>query len=201
MSRMKTISSFGQAEIAQAEIAQSRPEAITRLQLGVIAAGYVTVLLVAAVLLFMRHLQYVRYATDVDASGGMWAFGDLLLELFIAGLFLVPTLLLAFFIRKSETAYTRYAHALLVVAFTAPVSIAAFFVPAISQSGSGWLAWLGWLCLGRVSTSPVFLGGVVISRFLARFKRAKRLIMYGLLVEVGTYALVLAAVMLPWFRR
>lgn len=192
---MKTTSSLGQAEIAQ-----SRPEAITRLQLGVVAAGYVIVLLVSAVLLFMRHLQYVSYATDVDASGGMWAFGDLLLELFIAGLFLVPTLLLAFFIRKSETAYTRYAQALFVVAFTAPISIAAFFVPAINQSGSGLLGWLGWLCLGRVSTSPVFLGGVVISRLLARFKRAKRLIMYGLLVEVGTYALVLAAVMLPFKR-
>lgn len=201
MSRMKIAPLAEQAEILQTEIAQPKSEAITRLQLGIVAAGYVAVFLVAAALLFARHLQYVRYATDVDASGGMWAFGDLLLELFIAGLFLVPTLLLAFFIRKSETAYTRYSQALLAIAFTAPISIAAFFIPAISQSSSGLLGCLGWLCLGRVSTSPVFLGGVVISRFLARFKRAKRLILYGLLIEVGTYALVLASVMLPWFRK
>jgi hypothetical protein len=130
----------------------------------------------------------------------MWAFGDLMLELFVAGLFLVPTLLLAFFIRKSEAAFTRYAQALLVVAFTAPVCITGFFVPAISQSDSGFLGMLGWFCLGRVSASPVFFMGLVCSRMLARFKRAKRLIMYGVLIEVGTFVLLLAGVMVPGHR-
>jgi hypothetical protein len=149
----------------------------------------------------MRHLQYVKYASEVDASGGMWAFGDLMLELFIAGLFSIPTLLLAFFIRNSETAYTKYAQVLLGIAFTAPISIGAMAIPAVGQSGTGFLGCLGWLCLGRVSASPVFLAGVVCSRLLTRFKRAKRLIIYGLLVELGTYALLLAAVLLPWPKR
>jgi hypothetical protein len=174
---------------------------MTRVQLSVVAFGYAAVLLVSAALVFMRYLQYVKYASEADASGGMWAFGDWMLELFIAGLFLAPTLLLAFFIRKSETAYVRYSQTLLGIALTAPISIAAFFIPAIAQSGSGFLGAIGWLCLGRVSTSPVFFAGLVLSRILARFKRAKRLIMYGLLIEVGTYVLLLASVLLPWHRR
>jgi len=180
--------------------ARTVPAPLTRVQRNVVVVGYAAVLLASAALVFARHLQYVIHGNDVDASGGMWAFGDLLLELFIAGLLLVPTLLLAFFIRNSEPAFTRYSQTLLGIALTAPLCIAAFFVPAISQNGSGFLGGLGWFCLGRISASPVFLVGLIASRLLARFRRAKRLIVYGVLAEVGTYALLLAAVMVPWLR-
>jgi|SRR5579884_1804684 len=184
----------------QAAPAQIGPAQITRIQVWVVMVGYAAAVLLSAALLLWRHLQYVMHANDVDASGGMWAFGDLLLELFIAGLFLIPTLLLAFFIRKSERAYTTYSQALLGIALTAPVCIGGFFIPAISQSGSGFLAMLGWFCLGRVSASPVFFVGLIASRLLARFRRTKRLINYGLLIEAGTYVVVLAAVLLPWHK-
>jgi len=179
--------------------AQGAPT-LTRLQLAIVAIGYAAVLLASAALVLMRHLQYVIHANDVDASSGMWAFGDLLLELFIAALFLIPTLLLAFFIRNSETAYTKYSQILLGIAFGTPVCLSTFFIPAIAQSewGVGWA--VGWFCEGWVSAAPVFLVGLVCSRLLARFKRAKRLILYGLLIEIGTYALLLAAVVLPWHR-
>lgn len=173
---------------------------LSRLQLRVVLLGYVAVLLLSAALVFWRYLQYVMYASEVDASGGMWAFGDLMLELFIAGLFLIPTLLLAFFARKSETASIKYSQALVGIAVTAPISIGAFFIPAIAQADSGLLWAFGWLCEGRVSVSPVFLAGLIASRLLVRFKRAKRLIVYGLLIEVGTYAVLLATVILPWHR-
>ena|SRR5258708_22235159 len=52
-----------------------------RVQLGVVAAGYMAVVLVAAALLFMRHMQYVNNPADAVASGGMWAGGDLILGL------------------------------------------------------------------------------------------------------------------------
>jgi hypothetical protein len=177
-------------------LVETPPVHVSRVQLGVVAVGYVAVLLASALLLFWRHLQYMR-ASDVDASGGMWAFGDLLLELFIAGLFLIPTLLLAFFLRKSERAYTRYSQVLLGFAITAPLCIGTLFIPAVGQSDS----FLGWFCLGRISASPVFLVGLILSRLLARFRRAKRLIMYGILAEVGTYALILGAVLLPWPKK
>ncbi|HKW18573.1 MAG TPA: hypothetical protein VJO35_13785 [Terriglobales bacterium] len=170
------------------------------MQLGIVAIGYGGVLLLSALLVFWRHLQYVMHANDVDASSGMWAFGDLMLELFIAGLFLIPTLLLAFFLRNSETAYTRYSWTMLGIALTAPICTGAFFIPAIAQSGSGVFWMIGWLCEGRASASPVIFVGLVCSRLLARFKPAKRLIVYGLLIEVGTYVLLVAAVILPWHK-
>lgn len=179
---------------------QTRPAEISRLQLGIVAVGYAGVIVLSAALVFWRHLQYVMHANDVDASGGMWAFGDLMLEMFIAGLFLIPTLLLAFFIRNSETASIRYSQTLLGIAITAPICIGGFFIPAIAQSGSGFLGMLGWFCGGRVSASPVFLLGLICSRLLARFKRAKRLIVYGVLIEVSTYVLLIATIVLPWHR-
>lgn len=182
---------------AQTELAQIKPAQISRVQLSVVAAGYVVVLLVAVALVYARHLQYLIHRGDVDASGGMWAFGDLMLELFIAGLLLIPTLLLAFFIRNFEAAYTRYSQILLGVAVTAPMCIGTLFIPVVGQGNS----FFGWFCLGRISASPIFLLGLVFSWLLARFKRAKRLIMYGLLVELSTYALLLAAVLLPWPKR
>ena len=90
-----------------------------RVQLGVVAAGYVAVLLVSAVLVHARHMLYVNHPADVAAAGGMYAAGDWMLELFIGGLFLIPTFLLVLVIRKSETAYTRYSQALLGVSLTA----------------------------------------------------------------------------------
>ena len=200
MPRMEELSSSAQTGPAQTRLVQAEPGQMSRLQLSVVAAGYVAVFLVAVALACMRYLQYASHRADADASGGMWAFGDWMLELFIAGLFLVPTLLLAFFIRKSEAAYTRYSQILFGIALTAPICIGAFFIPAVSQSGSGLLGWLGWFCMGRVSASPIFLVGLVCSRILARFKRAKRLIIYGLLVELSTYVLLLAALLLPWHR-
>ena len=180
--------------------AQTTPRQLSRVQVGIVLSGYAAVLLLSATLVFWRHLQYVMHANDVDASGGMWAFGDLLLGLFIAGLFLVPTLLLAFFIRNSEPAFTRYSQAFLVFSVTAPISIGAMAVPAIGQSGSGVLGMLGWLSLGRVSASPVVVTGLVCSLLLARFKRAKRLIVYAVLIEVGTLVLMVASVAFPWHK-
>lgn len=168
-----------------------------RVEFSVVAVGYVAVLLVSVALVYLRHLQYANHLSDVAASGGMWAFGDLMLELFVAGLFLIPTFLLAFFLRNSETAYTRYSQTLLGVALTAPICIGLLFIPAIGQGDS----FLGWVCVGRISISPVLFLGLLVSRVLARFHRAKRLVMYGLLIEASTYILLLAAVLLPWPRR
>ena len=64
-----------------------------RVQLGAVAAGYAMVFLVGAALVFERHIQYVNNPADAASYGAMYAFGDLILGLFIGGLFLVPTLL------------------------------------------------------------------------------------------------------------
>jgi hypothetical protein len=90
-----------------------------RVQLGFVAAGYAAVASSAAILIAERYLQYARHPEEVAASSGMYAFGDLLLEMFIAGALLVPTVLLVIVIRKSEPAYTAYSKVLLALSLSA----------------------------------------------------------------------------------
>jgi hypothetical protein len=159
-----------------------------RAQLGAVAAGYAMVLLVAAMLVYERHIQYVNHPADVTSYGGMYAFGDLILELFIGGLFLIPTLLLALVIRKSETAYTSYSLTLLGFSLTVPICLGVFLIPAANQGDS----FLGWFCMDRLLASPIVIAGLAVSRLLARFGRAKRLTSYALLIELVTIALLVA---------
>jgi len=169
-----------------------------RTQLGAVAAGYAIVLLVAAVLVFWRHIQYVTHPADAIEYGNMYAFGDLILGLFIGGLFLIPTLLLVLVIRKSETAYTRYSQTLLGLSLTAPICLGILLIPAVSQGNS----FLGWFCMDRLFASPIVVAGLAVSRLLARFGRAKRLTLYALLIELGTIALLVTLFLfLAWAHR
>jgi hypothetical protein len=157
-----------------------------RVQLGAVAAGYAMVFLVGAALIFERHLQYVNNPADAASYGAMYAFGDLILGLFIGGLFLIPTLLLVLVIRKSEPAYTRYSQILLGLSLTAPICMGVSLIPAVNQGNS----FLGWFCMGRLFASPIIIAGLAGSRLLARFARAKRMTSYALLIEVGTIVLL-----------
>ena len=159
-----------------------------RTQLGAVAASYAIVLLVAVVLLFLRRIQYLTHPADAISSGGMYAFGDLMLGLFIGGLFLMPTFLLVLVIRKSETAYTNYSKILLGLSLTAPASLGILLIPAVNQSNS----FPGWFCMDRLFASPIVVAGLMVSRLLARFDRAKRLTLYALLIELATIALIVA---------
>ena len=135
-----------------------------------------------------RHIQYVTHPDDANSYGAMFAFGDLLLGLFIGGLFLIPTFFLVLVIRKSELAYTRYSQVLLGLSLTAPISLGILSIPAVNQGNS----FLGWFCMDRLFASPIVIAGLVVSRLLARFGRPKRLTLYALLVEVGTIVLMAA---------
>jgi len=89
-------------------------------------------------------------------------------------------------LRKSEELYARYAKVLLGVSITAPVSLALFMIPAVSQGTS----LLGQICVDRMFASPLVLAGLAFSRLLARFDRAKRLTVYALIVETLTLLLM-----------
>lgn len=157
-----------------------------RTQLGLVVAAYTAVLATAAVLIYERHMQYVKNPEDAMASSGMYAGGDLILEVFIGCMVLVPTGILVIVLRKSDELYTRYAKVLLGVSVTAPVSLALFMIPAVSQGTS----LLGEICVDRMFASPLVLAGLAFSRLLARFDRAKRLTMYALMVETLTLLLM-----------
>jgi len=159
-----------------------------RTQLGLVAVFYAGVLTLAALLVLLRHLQYVNHPADAVAAGGMYAAGDLMLEIFIACMLLVPTFVLVLVIRKSEHLYIGYSKILLGLSLTAPICLGVLSIPAVKQ---GTMV-LGWICLDRLLGSPIVIVGLVVSRLLARFERAKRLTLYALLIEVLTLALTAA---------
>ena len=162
-----------------------------RAQLGLVALGHAAVLLVAATLLYGRHLQELIY--PVDASGGMWAAGDAFLWIFIACLFMVPTFFLVWVIAKSESIYKTYSQLLLGLSLSAPVSLALFTL------GQNYLAQsVGVLCLFRLVWSPFILLGIGVSRLVARFDRAKKLVSYALLVEGLTLATAVVLLIHAW---
>ena len=158
-----------------------------RTQLGLVALGYAAVLVVAATLLYGRHLQELKY--PAEASGGMWAAGDALLYIFIACLFMVPTVFLIWVTARFEAFYTAYSKFLLGLSLSAPVCLSVLFLGEnhVRQS-------LITLCLYRLMWLPFILVGIGVSRLVARFDRAKRLISYAFLIEGLTLAIAVALV-------
>ena len=157
-----------------------------KVQIGLVACGYAIALGFAAILIVWRYWQYETHPADAAQSSGMWAGGDLILELFVCAMLLAMTFVLVLVIYKSEAAYTNYAKAVLALSMTAPVSVGIIAIPPVSEG----ISLVGWACLFRVFASPLVLIGIVMSRLFARFPKAKRITNYALLVEVATLVFV-----------
>ena len=162
----------------------------SRPQLRLVSLGYAVMAAVSVLLIYERYLQYVRSPQDVAASGGMYAGGDLLLELFICFLFLLPTVALVFLIRKSESSFTAYAKVLLGLSFTAPISVGFLFIPVLNQ----W--YWGDVFIFRLFAIPIVVVVLIFSRCLTRFAHARRLISYALLIEGLTFVVITASLFL-----
>jgi len=157
-------------------------QSLLRTRLHWIAGAYAAVVAVSGALIVARYVQYATHPADVAQYGGMWAGGDLMLELFITGLLLLVTFFLVLVIRKEESAYTLYSKVLLGLSITAPLSVGIISIDAVSQ-GTGWF---GYACMFRLFASPLVVVGLAGSRVFARFPRSKRLISYSLMIEVLT---------------
>lgn len=157
-----------------------------------VAGGYAAVLAVAAALLFLHHL--VELQDPVAASGGMAAAGEIMLYLFIGCLFLIPTAFLVRIMAEFEARYTAYSQFLFGLSLTAPVcmSVVIFGENYVAQS-------ISWFCFFRIMESPILLVGMGMSRFAARFDRAKKFPSYALLVEGLTLALSVAGFTVAMF--
>jgi hypothetical protein len=162
-----------------------------RVQLGLVALGYAAVLVFAAALLYARHLQELRYPDE--ASGGMWAAGDAMLWIFIAGLFMVPTAFLIWVTAKYEAFYTAYSKFLVGLSLSAPVCLGVFYLGENRVGDS-----LFNLCTYRLVWLPFILAGMGISRLVARFDRAKRFASYALLIEGSTLVAAVALIIHAW---
>ena len=165
-----------------------------KIQLGLVAFGYAGVVGFAALLMVWRYWQYESHPVDSVQYGGMWAGGDLMLELFITGMLLLMTFFLVLVIFRNESAYTIYSKVVLAISVTCPVSVGVIAISAIAEGNS----LLGWACLYRLFASPLVLLGLIMSRLFARFPQAKRLTNYALLVEISTLGFVMLMLFLPY---
>ena len=158
--------------------------AISRqLQGWIIAAAYAAVVSFAAVAYFARHLQELRY--PAESSGGMWAAGDMMLDIFVFGLFMVPTFFLLRYMAQSETAFASYSKLLLAAILTAPLCAGLLLVPRLPLQVRA-------LCLDRLFYSPGVLIVLAMSRITGRQLRTKRLISSALVIEVLTLVAAIA---------
>ncbi|MBZ5662306.1 MAG: hypothetical protein LAO08_18045 [Acidobacteriia bacterium] len=160
-----------------------------RVQLWIIATAYAGVFVVAAGLLYQRHVWERDHYAEVVASSGMYAAGDTLLWIFIACLIAVPTAFLVWVIAKFESLYTGYSKVLLGLSLTAPFCLIGIFLGEkhVWQN-------LIVLCFYRFLFSPLILAGIGFSRLVARFGRAKRLSSYALLIEGLTLSVAVALI-------
>jgi len=151
-----------------------------------VGCGYLAVIAISVALVVMRYVAYAEHPADVAASGGMWAGGDLILELFIVAMLLFVTFILVLVIRKSEAAYTIYSKALVGISLSAPLSAGLMAIPLIGKSSDGILSIIGYACMFRLFASPMLAFGIGASRLLADFPRSKKLTVYALAIEVLT---------------
>ncbi len=163
-------------------------ELTQRSKLRLVAAAYAGVVALSVLLVFMRYLQYRLHPDDAEAYGGMWAGGDMILAILIAGMLLVPTFFLIFVLRKDEPGYTKYSKALIGVALTSPLAIAVTALPT-----GPW--WIGVISFSRLLVTPIVIFLYVMSWIATRFRGARRRIVYGLLIEVGTIVTAIVLVM------
>ena len=157
----------------------------SRTQFGLVGAGYAVVFVIAAARLYQRHL--VELQDPVAFSGGMAAAGETMLYLIIGFLFLIPTAFLIRIITKTERVFTAFSKFLFGLSLSAPVCMTVVLLGDHAPQS------LGWICGWRMLESPIVLMGMGISRFAARFDRAKRFISYALVVEGLALVLPIAA--------
>jgi hypothetical protein len=160
-----------------------------RVRMGFVVASCAAVLALAAMLITRRYLAEQR--DPATFSGGMAAGGDWFLELLLVALLFIPTFFVALLIRNSEAAYTRFAKVLFGFGLAAPVSLVLMAIPAIGQTKNLLGSTLGSLCLYRIFAFPMSVIGLAGCCVLAKFKRPRRLILYSLLVEIATFALLM----------
>jgi hypothetical protein len=163
-----------------------------RTQLWFVGLGYTAVFAIAAAIILARYLQERFYRAEMAAAGGMSAFGDLVLGIFLACLFMIPTAFLVWIMAKYESAYTTYSQLLVGISLSAPVCLSLFVFGKNHLSESLFV-----VCLSRLVVSPFILAGIAFSRLVARFAQAKRLTSYALLIEGLTLCIAVAL----WLRR
>lgn len=160
-------------------------------RLGVVLAGYVAAVLAACAAVDFRQLH--TQGEHVQASAGMYAFGDALLFLAVFGIAaLFPTGLALHFLRSFRSFWTALSITALVLAATGLLA-ALVYTLASSQPlpGSLWAIWAS-LAVLRMLAAPLLASVFLLSGLIAptRASRWALLVTGGIEGAVGTYAVL-----------
>ena len=157
-------------------------------QLALIVAGYAAVAVYAATMYFTRYLAALR--DPAYSSGGMWAFGDLMLDVFVFILLLVPTFFLLRYFGQSDKAFATYSKIAFAVSLTAP---ACALILGIWQGiWHNMPIWLQDPLFTRLFWSFAVLLILAMSRIIGRRQASKKLLNYALAVEGVTMVAMIA---------
>jgi hypothetical protein len=162
-------------------------------KLGVVLVGYAAALLASYAVCYVLQ----RLHPGPDPSGGMQAFGDMLLFLGIFGfLALFPTALALHFLRPVEKFWTVFSIASLALAATGPVALLVG-KPYLSP----WLLlFVGIFGLWEVLGAPLLCLGFVFCALIAPARRPRRLLIAasGIEFAVGAYAFYCLFILGHW---
>lgn len=153
------------------------------IKLGLVLGGYAAAWLVAGAAVYVRQLN--TQDADAQPSAGMYAFGDLLLFLFVFGtLQLVPTGLALCFLRRWGPFWTVFSLAAVALAMTGLVATLAVAMASTQPPRSlcGAAAAFGVL---RMLAAPLLASVLVLATLIAPAGRPRWGLWAATLIEVA----------------
>ena len=146
------------------------------LRLGAVLAGYAFALLAAYGACYYRELQFQQ--AQIDTSGGMYAWGDLITFSVVFGpLALFPTGLALYFVRRSQKFWTVLSLVSLPLAATGLAAL--FLIVLVGTRHVQHPIWRDLAALGllRVYPAPMLFVVFIICAFIAPTRRYRRLLL------------------------
>jgi len=169
------------------------------LKVGIVAGGYVAAFLLASLVVALRVAA--EDPADVQASGGMYAFGDAMLFATVFGVAaLVPTGAALFFLRTCRPVWAILSVAGLAVALTGVAAAILFLAArhAVASPVSMWVA----LCVPRMLLSPPLALGFILCAVIARFRGARLVLLAAAALEASVCVCGAAVWFIPmWLHR
>jgi hypothetical protein len=159
-----------------------------------VLAGYFAALLAAFAAVYFRQLR--TQADSVQASSGMYAFGESLVFLGVFGIAaLLPTGLWLCFLRPFQKFWGAFSIASLALALTGPVAGYVMNLASTPPSSGHLGVMTGLLALLRMFGAPLLAVAFVISAAIAPTVRSRWTLIGAALIECG----VSTPALLYWF--
>jgi hypothetical protein len=144
----------------------------TGMKTAIVLAGFLAALVGAYAILKVYQTWFVP--PGVDTSGGMAAFGDMVLFLGAwAFLSLFPTALALFFLRSYDPFWDFFSIGVLALAQTGALWLILDLALGISQSSTGGWVWVSFLGMLRLGGSPLLAGSFAVFTLFAPAKRPR----------------------------